>query len=322
MNNNAMKRIFPLVLICVLSLFLTACSEIQLGSHVYKQFNRPDTSKGAFRVGKPYEIQGKRYYPKETYSYVEAGVASWYGPGFHGKKTANGEQFDQNELTAAHRTLQMPSLVKVTNLDNGRSIVVRVNDRGPFAHGRIMDVSKRAAELLGMIGKGTARVRLELLEDESRALASAARNGKMTKGAEIAYNKYGQLEPRYQLTPSGPVMSDIPQKESDIMQTAQAGSVAGHIHNGQFYPNSDVGRSAPVATKLYVQAGSFGNHGNAVMLSQKLESIAPASIVPTQYGDRMLYKVRLGPMSDVAEADKALAKVLANGQSDAMIVVQ
>src|SRR5580658_8829079 len=115
---------------------------------------------GVYKVGSPYQIDGVWYYPGEQPDYDETGVASWYGPTFYGKHTANGEVFDANALTAAHRTLPMPVNVRVTNLDNGRSIVVRVNDRGPFAKGRIIDLSEHAAELLGYKQAGTAKVRV------------------------------------------------------------------------------------------------------------------------------------------------------------------
>src|SRR5437763_13097505 len=118
---------------------------------------------GSYRVGKPYQIGDSWYYPHEQPDYDETGIASWYGPTFYGKPTANGELFDGDGLTAAHRTLPLPVNVRVTNLDNGKSLVVRVNDRGPFARGRIIDVSKHAAELLGFYAQGTARVRVTYL---------------------------------------------------------------------------------------------------------------------------------------------------------------
>lgn len=118
------------------------------------------------KVGEPYKIAGKWYYPKEEKSYDESGMSSWYGKQFHKKKTANGEIFDMNKVTAAHRTLPLPSYVKVTNLGNGRSIVVRVNDRGPYAHNRILDVSRRTAQLLGYEKKGVQRVRVQLLDKD------------------------------------------------------------------------------------------------------------------------------------------------------------
>ncbi len=141
-----------------------------------------DRAIGKYKVGRPYRIDGIWYYPKVDYDYVETGIASWYGPGFHGKKTANGEIYDQDALTAAHRTLPMPSLVRVTNLQNGRSLVVRLNDRGPFKRGRIIDLSKRSADLLGFTRQGTAKVRVEILEEESRTLAAVAQG--LTQVAE------------------------------------------------------------------------------------------------------------------------------------------
>src|SRR5580698_3975402 len=129
-----------------------------------------------YKIGAPYQVSGQWYYPKEDYSYDETGIASWYGQGFHGERTANGEIFNKDELTAAHPTLPMPSLARVTNLDNGRSIVVRINDRGPFEKGRLIDVSQRGADLLGFEKTGTAKVRVQVLADESKAIADAMRH--------------------------------------------------------------------------------------------------------------------------------------------------
>lgn len=116
------------------------------------------------KIGRPYQINGRWYRPHIDTSYDEVGIASWYGPGFHGKPTANGERFDENRISAAHTTLPLPSYVEVTNLSNGRQLYVRVNDRGPFADDRILDLSRRAAELLGMKKLGLARVRVRLTD--------------------------------------------------------------------------------------------------------------------------------------------------------------
>lgn len=313
-------RLFALL--CGSTLLLSACSEIELGSHMYKKYtNNSLASQGNFKVGKPYTVQGTTYYPEETYNYVETGIASWYGPGFHGGKTASGEDYNQNELTAAHRTLQMPSLVRVTNLGNGKSVVVRVNDRGPFAKSRIIDVSGKAANLLGMVGTGTARVKLELLANESRALANMAKSGRTTKGVEVAYNQTGQLPSGY-VAPTGPVPSDFPSSESDLVQSAQIDNVPGHFQNGRFYPNPVVQQVPVQPTVLYVQAGAFGLKDNADRLATKLGGIAKTSVEPVAYAGKTLYKVRLGPLDNVGAADRVMAKVLASGQSDAMIIVQ
>lgn len=116
---------------------------------------------GYHKVGKPYEINGVRYVPRHEPDYSETGIASWYGPGFHGKKTANGETYDMGALTAAHRTLPLPSFAYVTNIANGRRVMVRVNDRGPFRKNRIIDVSERVAHELGFKHLGTAEVKVE-----------------------------------------------------------------------------------------------------------------------------------------------------------------
>ncbi len=140
------------------------------------------------KIGKPYDVDGKTYYPAYDPTYDKEGMASWYGPGFHGKSTATGETFDTHDLTAAHPTLPMPSLVRVTNLENGKMIVARVNDRGPFARNRIIDLSKASAERLGV--KGLAKVRVQYLQEESNQYLAAVKEGRNIDMA--AYND--QLE--------------------------------------------------------------------------------------------------------------------------------
>lgn len=122
---------------------------------------------GYFKIGKPYRIYGILYHPQNYREYEEMGTASWYGRKFHGKLTANGEIYDMESMTAAHRTLPLPSLVRVTNLDNNVSVIVRVNDRGPYAKNRIIDVSHKAASMLKFKSQGTATVKVELLRDET-----------------------------------------------------------------------------------------------------------------------------------------------------------
>jgi rare lipoprotein A len=176
---------------------------------------------GTYKIGKPYQIAGVWYYPQEDFDYDETGIASWYGPGFHRRRTANGERYDQNELTAAHRTLPMPSLVQVTNLDNGRAIIARVNDRGPFSRGRIIDLSRKSAELLGMLRSGTARVRVQILPQESRALAQAA----------LARDPGAQQNPLPRLVANRP--SPPPDQKSSPQQKRQNKKVLADNNAGQ-----------------------------------------------------------------------------------------
>ncbi len=124
------------------------------------------------KVGNPYKIAGVWYHPKEDPTYDQTGYASWYGKDFHGKATANGEVYNMNSLTAAHKTLPMPSYVKVTNLGNNRSIVLRVNDRGPFVAGRLIDVSRRGAQLLGFQKQGVTRVRIQASDSNGKVVRS------------------------------------------------------------------------------------------------------------------------------------------------------
>jgi rare lipoprotein A len=138
---------------------------------------------GTYRVGKPYTVAGRVYVPEEDTNYRQDGLASWYGDDFHGRLTANGEVFDMAALTAAHPTLPMPCYARVTNLSNGKSLIVRVNDRGPYANNRLIDVSNKAAELLEFKGNGTARVRVEyvgrapLEGSDDRQLIATLRTG-------------------------------------------------------------------------------------------------------------------------------------------------
>jgi rare lipoprotein A len=131
----------------------------------------------AYKVGAPYTVKGVTYRPKVDYDYDETGLASWYGGSFNGQYTANGEVFDLNQLTAAHTTLPLPSIVEVVNLDTNRALRIRVNDRGPFVDGRILDVSRRVAQLLGFERSGIAHVRVRILKDESQEVKAFAQRG-------------------------------------------------------------------------------------------------------------------------------------------------
>src|SRR5271157_3649510 len=139
---------------------------------------------GQYLVGHPYAVAGHTYYPHEVTSYTAVGMASWYGAAFHGRRTANGEVYDMASITAAHPTMPLPSYARVTNLSNGYSVVVRVNDRGPYHGGRVMDVSSRTADVLGFKGEGTARIKVEYVgqapmegSDDSALLASLRTDG-------------------------------------------------------------------------------------------------------------------------------------------------
>ena len=162
------------------------------------------------KLGKPYAVDGEMYYPKYDPGYDKTGVASWYGPGFHGKYTASGEVFNQNDLTAAHPTLPMPSLVRVTNLENGKSVIVRINDRGPFKSNRIIDLSKGAAKRLGITS--IARVRVQFLQQETEEYLASLQNGGNYTIDMVQYNKDAEVP-----------------KPSQIVENTDSSSHAGQI---------------------------------------------------------------------------------------------
>ncbi len=170
---------------------------------------------GVFKTGKPYQVAGNWYYPTGGAGYDEQGIASWYGPNFNGKSTANGETYNMYHLSAAHPTLPLPSYVQVTNTANGRTLVVRVNDRGPYKHGRIVDLSKRAAQLLGVTRFGTAPVRVRFLK-----------MAPLVGGDEYA-EQFLLKQPWYKTTRTAEVEPPIPQTKLRIRATsASAGNSA------------------------------------------------------------------------------------------------
>jgi rare lipoprotein A len=143
--------------------FSEAAYGVKASPRVTNKRSRLARGGGRDQIGKPYRVAGKWYYPKEDKNYQKVGAASWYGDAFHGRLTANGEIYDMTHLTAAHPTMPLPSYARVTNTSNGNSLIVRVNDRGPYAHGRIIDLSRRAAELLDYTHHGTVKVEVEYL---------------------------------------------------------------------------------------------------------------------------------------------------------------
>lgn len=291
---------------------------------------------GIYKVGKPYQIAGVWYYPKEDYTYDETGIASWYGPGFHEKNTANGELYDQDELTAAHRTLPMPSLVRVTNLDNGRSIVVRVNDRGPFANGRIIDMSRRGAQLLGFDGPGTAKVRVQILAEESRAIAAAARQGTPAPLLAEIDGPPPKAVPRGRIEVTGPAGAVTTVSASTLSASTGAprpavvgapvpppATVAGSMSAGRFVP-APVVAQMPVKPQeaIYVQVGAYGSEENVAKARARLSAMGQrASVSLTRSGGMSLHRVRVGPLDSVDRADTLLNQIIQAGLTEAKIVV-
>lgn len=300
------------------------CAETQLASVAIKEATAPQSSPkhGVYKIGDPYQIQGVWYYPAEDYAYNETGIASWYGPNFHEKSTANGEVFDQNDVSAAHRTLPLPSLVRVTNLENGRSLVVRVNDRGPFAHSRILDVSRRTAQLLGFDQQGTARVRVEILPQESMALKQQL-NG--TSVAATEGPPPPNAAPRSQVsaeTLPAPGSKDQPKPVSPSPQQVKVAASSPILPPPNVQKVSEVVQLRPVKpTQMFIQAGAFAKYDNANRLGAKLSPVGPIVLSQVETKEGTLFRVRVGPIPTLQEADSMLEKVINSGFPSARLVV-
>lgn len=307
----------------------------------------PPISGGSQKIGAPYRVEGTWYYPRQQPNYDETGIASWYGPGFHGRRTANGEVFNQNGLTAAHATLPIPANVRVTNLDNGRSLVVRVNDRGPFHQGRIIDLSARAADLLGFKNRGTARVRVQVMgpaSDSNMAVASAqgARptapqavpapppaEATQVVAMEPVANPLAEMMPIANPEPlppaeTRPPAAPLPSKPKTTINraaaiAAAAASLLVSPAEAAPAPTSNAQPANAQHGQFFVQVGAFSDNSNAQALYNRVAPLGRAAIVATQ-SDTPIYRVRLGPIATREEASGVVQDLVAQGHMGAQIV--
>lgn len=323
------------------SLLLASCGDLSGGV-------KKPRGLGKYKIGKPYHVEGQWYYPAVDYAYDETGVASWYGADFHGKRTANGEKFNMHKVSAAHKTLPLPSVVRVINLENGRSLTIRINDRGPFVRGRIIDLSKRAAELLGFADKGTAMVRVQILAEVSRRAALQVGAGdlpdfeppppKAAPSVAVAVEALPQTD-NAASSPAGNSSGDVSlgainpaTPPFDGMTGAGGGAsdsaASQPAESPTFRPEPDVAGEkvtvVPVATQpqIFIQAGAFASYNNANRVRARLSVLGTeVSITQVYVINRPLFRVRLGPLVSVADADRTLAQVIAVGIPEARIIV-
>jgi rare lipoprotein A len=320
------RQVLPILLAS--AALLAGCTESKLVVDQAKVISKLGEGKPApYKIGKPYQVNGVWYYPKADYKYSETGIASWYGPGFHGKRTANGEVYDENGLTAAHKTLPMPSMVRVTNLENGRSIQVRVNDRGPFEAGRVIDMTRRGAQLLGFIQQGTARVRVDIMPEESQQLAAlASRSGgdqvpPPPKAAPVGEVSGGGLAPLAgsKVAPGQAQGGQPPAGAKPAAPATQATVDVAPVAPPQ--PDGRVLQIPVKPTSIFIQAGAFLRQSNANQLGGQLRKYGPVRVTPIKVERQNYYRVRIGPIASVAEADKTLKRMIADGHPESRIVV-
>jgi rare lipoprotein A len=319
---------FLILLVGTTIILLSGCAETALVAHTakrIKEFNSDIVSKGYYKVGTPYKIKSVWYYPQIDFEYDETGIGSWYGPNFHQKLTANGEVFDQNSLTAAHRTLPMPSIVRVTNLENGRALIVRINDRGPFAHGRIIDLSRRSSQLLGFKKQGTAKMRVEILPAETRKEIAKIKGGYTAVIPPIVNNA-----PTPNAVPvtivSVKTLAVIPGDQLQKSKTTNKRKTTSIIKKSaidltRISSKTGVQQRDIKHSDIYVQAAAFSEEGRAIKLKHKISNIGQTNIYKAVISGRLYYRVRIGPFSNVKAADNALNSLIKNGFPGARVVV-
>ncbi len=259
---------------------------------------------GKRKVGKPYKIMGKTYYPiSSSEGFSEKGIASWYGHPFHGRKTANGEKYSMYEMTAAHPTLPLPTYARVTNLKNGRSVVVKVNDRGPFKKNRVIDMSYRAAQVLDYAEQGVTPVLVEALPTDGSSLKSrhVSRNTQQVIAKKPA--------PQF--------------KKPSVTGGSFTGRVSGSGGGAVQNTHSLTRDLAIGSTRYFVQTGAFTNEGNAKKQLAVLKPDFPSTqIFTNSVNGTTYYRVRIGPVNTVDTADALLNNAENAGWVGARVVIE
>jgi rare lipoprotein A len=265
------------------------------------------------RPDQPYQMGGVWSYPREDFSLVQTGLAFVAGDGRAGRRTSSGEIHDPALLTAGHRTLQLPAILVVTNLENGRQIEVRVNDRGPAHPGRVLELSRRAAELLGIPPRGTAQIRIAVNAEASRALAAANPQSPPLQIAAAPVESIGREE----LAPL-PGAPQARQREALPLPGVPTAAIVepAAVQVPTRLPER-VTQGPREPGRLFIEALSFSRRDLAERLAARIggrvEAIGPAG--------RQTFRVRIGPLAGVAAADRALEQTLRAGVSEARIIV-
>jgi len=342
------QAVFACLIAVLTGSVLTGCSGSRSafkgkGSPIYKKSGPIPEGGGVYKVGNPYQIAGRWYRPKEEPDYDKTGMASWYGPKFHKRMTANGEWFDMNRVSAAHPTLPLPSYVRVTNRKNGKSVVVRVNDRGPYAHDRIIDLSKKSAELLGFTRAGTAPVRVTYLRpapldgDDPRIAAQI-------KGGKVQFAKDESDRP-----PPTPVrVARAPRERENqrrkvltpAYESASLEAGTSLAANEAPAPDSFVEPGRPAAPaytaastaapilpdmpaagtgSIYVQAAAYSDPHNAELARQRLQAIGNVRVASLRVGNTVYHRVQVGPFADTGSAQSTIDQIASAGFRDARL---
>ena len=315
--------------------FLSACAEVELLMQGAKHINRSlkddpilttdstEPSKpvpAGYKLGNPYLVAGTKYFPRFEPNYNETGIASWYGEPFHGRATANGERYNMNALTAAHKTMPMSATLRVTNLEHGRTLMLRVNDRGPFVSGRVIDISRRGAQLLGFYRKGTAKVRVEFIEfapliEKVKAPLTDPGDGIVagdTPGRRMSADELMEAE-------SAP-FGDRPDISTQYLDAPMTTGKLSGIENDALTAQPDPGNGT-VLSGMFIQLGAFAERSNAVRLARQLNHISPSVISAANVNGITWFRVRMGPLANLAQANILLERTVSAGYPNARLIV-
>lgn len=289
---------------------------------------------GRVFVGKPYKVNGQWFYPKAEIGYSKVGRASWYGAGFHGRKTANGEIFNMNHLTAAHPTMPLPSYARVTNLKNGASVVVRVNDRGPFAHNRLIDLSKKAAETLHFADRGVADVKVDYIgpapaqpRKDSYLLASY-RGPNQNAGSAAAFVA---IEDNHKNNAAEKAVKAVVKDSFDLSEAKPALNLAPRLTSAYVEEYIASGRNSDIFAQIlrdegaysqakqeFITLGNFANKNDVNEIAQKLKSFGDVKFVEDKdQNGNVIYSAHLMVKNNL---DAALDAAWQAGANDAFIV--
>lgn len=257
------------------------------------------------KIGRPYQIAGRTYVPARQDDYDRTGVASWYGAKFHGKRTANGEIFNMNGLSAAHTTLPLPSLVRVTNLDNGRAIIVRVNDRGPFVNNRLIDLSRSAAQELGFVRQGTARVRVQYV---GPAVANPGRTNTVRRASSRKSEREARVWP-------SPAQARTPAPAPYSFEQGWPDDSKDKYKVALSRPRIAVGG-------WFVQLGAFGNRDRAENIARSLHTSGKTSVQTAWINNHYIHRVLVGPYDNRDGAERQRYEVANAGYPEARVTEQ
>jgi rare lipoprotein A len=299
------------------SLVLAVAGTVLSGCHYFDNRASQPATAVHYVVGQPYQAGGVWRYPRAQFEYDETGIATVIGA--HPRLTTDGELYDAGLLVAAHRTLQVPAIARVTNLQTGRQVLVRLNDRGPASPGRLIALTPRAADLLGAGGQAAFPVRVQVEEAESRQLA-AELNGGDAPHLQIATAPQAAVKTEMLAAPAG--AQQAAQARSAAAQPAPPTPTSSPVPSVPLRLPETVTQVVPRSPMLYVEAGSFGRLEYAEILRARLAALGAQTSTSYDAPRERAYRVRIGPLPNLARADAMLDRTLRAGVTDARIIAE